>query len=117
VAVRGQWSLCLDVHQHCWVLPELSGAGAAGSCYYQQRPEVVVLDTGRMEYERGYSVKMCLVGEEVAEVGEVVDTADHTLADSCWLSSGPLVRERLEAEAAGHIDNHHQACCTVDNSQ
>lgn len=114
VAVRGQWSLCLDA-RHCWV--SLERAAAEGSCCSQQRPGVVVLDTNKMVYERGCSVKMCLVEEEVAEVGEVEDT-DRTLADFYQLSSDPPVREQVDAEveAGGHIGNLLRAC-TVDSSQ
>lgn len=73
-------------------------------------------DTNKMEYERGCSVKMCLVEEVVAEAGQA-DT-DRMRADSCWPSSGPPVRERGEveaAEAAGHTG--HNLLCTVDSSQ
>jgi hypothetical protein len=119
VAVRGQWSPCLDARQHCWVsLGRAAGAAAAeGSCCFQQRPGVVVLDTNKMVYERGCSAKMCLVGV-VAEVGEVEDT-DRTLADFYQLSSGPPVREQVDVEvdAVGHIDNLLRACCMVDSNQ
>src|SRR6267142_2696680 len=117
VAVRAQWSLWLDARQHCWVSLERAAA-AEGSCCSQQRPGVVVLDTNKMEYERGCSVKMGLGEEVVVEVGEVEDT-DRTLADFYQLSSGPPVREQVDAEveAAGHIDNLLRACCTVDSSQ
>jgi hypothetical protein len=104
----------LDARQHCWVSLERA---AEGSCCSQQRPEVVVLDRNKMEYERGCSVKMYLEEGVVAEVGEVDDT-DRTPADSYQLSSDPPVREQAEVvAAAGHIDNLLQACCRVDSSQ
>jgi len=78
VAVRGQGGLCLHARQRCWVL--LGPVGVERNCHSQGWPEVLVLHTNKTEYEKGCSVKTCLVGEEVAEVGDV-DTV-RTLADS-----------------------------------
>lgn len=87
-----------------------------GSCYSQQQPEVVVWDTNKMEYEKGYLVKKSLV----AEVAEVVEAdIDRTWVDSCSLSWTPARgRGVVDAEAVERIGrNLLQACCTVDSSQ
>jgi hypothetical protein len=90
----------------------LEAAVAVDSCYFQCLPEVVVVDTDKMEYEMGCLAKMCLVEEEAAEVGGV-DTA-HMPADSyCWLSSGPPARA---AAAEAERTDCRLLCCIAHNS-
>jgi hypothetical protein len=91
----------------------LEAAVAVDSWCSPYWPEVAVADTDKMVCEMGCSAKMCLVGEEAAEVAGA-DTA-HTLADSSrWLSSGFPAREAAGV-AAGHTDCR-LLCRTAHNS-
>ena len=68
-AVQKRWGLCSPAHPHCWVLLGLTEAGVEDSCYSQQQQQVVVRDTNKTEYAKGYSVTKNPVAE-VAEVAE-----------------------------------------------
>lgn len=116
VAVQKRWGLCSLAHPHYWVLRGPTEVGGEGSCYSQQQPEVVVWDTNKMEYEKGYLVKKSPAAE-VAEVAEA--DIDRTWVDSCSLSWTPARgRGVVDAEGVERIGRKLlQACCTVDSSQ
>ena len=68
LAGQKRWGLCWLAYSYCWVLLMLTKVRVEGSCYSQQQ-EVVVWDTNKTGYEKGYLVKKGLV-VEVAEVAE-----------------------------------------------